>query len=162
MRTETEKVTATLLALAAALAAGPAAAADPAGSAAAATNRAEGPTFEVLLDPPPSAKAGKPASARVVIRSRGPYHVNKDYPLAFDPAEDATAWPVRDRIPLTAGERTPCADQAGESCSIAAPLAFTPAAAGAVRVSGTVRFSVCSAERCLIEKQPLALTVTAR
>ena len=144
-----------------ALAAGPAAAADPAPPAPV-SNRAEGPTFEVLLDPPASAKPGKPASARVVIRSRGPYHVNRDYPLAFEPAEDATAWPARDRIPLSAGERTPCADQAGEACTVAAPLAFTPAAAGAVRVSGTVRFSVCSAERCLIEKQPLALTVTVR
>ena len=45
---------------------------------------------------------------------------------------------------------------------MSAPLGFTAAATGETRLSGTVAFSVCNPDRCLIEKVPLTATVAAR
>ena len=139
------------------------ASASSAPAAAPAGPRAESDTYEVALEPPAAARAGEAATARVVVKARGPYHVNREYPMAFRPDASATATFAGERIPLGEGaERTPCADHPGEACTIAAPLRFTPRAAGEARLAGTVAFSVCNPDRCLIEKVALAATVAAR
>jgi hypothetical protein len=125
--------------------------------------RAESDTYEVALEPPATARAGEPATARVVVKARGPYHVNREYPTSFRPDATATAAFEGERIALGEGaERTPCADHPAEACTIASPLRFTPRAPGPARLAGTVAFSVCNPDRCLIEKVALAATVVAR
>ena len=144
----------------------PAAAAAPTASPAPATPagpRAEGEAYQVALELPATAKAGEAAAARVVVTARGPYHVNRDYPMAFRPDAASTARVPGERVPLGEGAvRTACAAFPGEDCSVSAPLAFTAVVPGATRLSGTVAFSVCNPDRCLIEKVPLAATVDAR
>lgn len=136
------------------------AAAAPVGSPAAA---GEARPFEVSLVPPAVVRRGEAATARVVITAKGAYHVNKDYPLAFRPEPGSTAAFGAERIPLgEKAERTPCAAHAEDACSVAAPLPFTLAAAGPATLAGTVAFSVCTAEICLIEKAPLTMAVVAR
>ena len=125
--------------------------------------QAEGEGYRVVLAAPASARPGERATARVVVTARAPYHVNPDYPMAFRP--DAASAPALTaaRIALTDGAaRTACEDRPGELCAVSAPLPFTAPAAGEARLSGTVAFSVCSAERCLIEKVPLAAEVPVR
>ncbi len=115
------------------------------------------------LEPPAAAKAGAPATALVVVKARGPYHVNREYPMAFRP--DPTSRPAfaSDRVALGDGAvRTACAQFQGEDCAVSAPLGFTAATTGETRLSGTVAFSVCNPDRCLIEKVPLTATVAAR
>jgi hypothetical protein len=117
----------------------------------------------VRLEPPRSAKAGEPSTARVIVAARGPYHVNRDYPMSFRPSDTANAAFDGARVALGKGaERTPCAGEPEEACAVSAPLRFTPRAAGETHIAGTVAFSVCTPERCLIEKVPLSATVTAR
>jgi hypothetical protein len=143
-------------------AAAPSAAA-PATAASKAGPRAESETYDVALQPPASAKVGQPATARVVVTARAPYHVNREYPMAFRPDASATAAFDGERVALGEGaEPTPCTDHPGEACTLSAPLRFTPRAAGEARLAGTVAFSVCNPERCLIEKVALAATVDAR
>ena len=138
----------------------------PTGSPAPAGNpgpRAEGEAYEVALEAPAAAAVGRVTVARVVVTARGPYHVNRDYPMAFRP--DASTRPAfaADRVPLGAGAaRTACKDFPGEDCSVSAPLEFTAAPGGETRLSGTVAFSVCNPDRCLIEKVPLSATVAGR
>jgi hypothetical protein len=125
--------------------------------------RAEGEAFEVGLEPPAGAKVGEAATARVVVKARGPYHVNRDYPMSFRPDTASTAAFDGEKVALGEGaERTPCADHPGEACAVSAPLRFTARTAGEARLAGTVAFSVCNPERCLIEKVPLATTFAAR
>lgn len=125
--------------------------------------RAEGEAFQVALEVPAVASAGGTAEARVVVTARGPYHVNRDYPMAFRPDASTRAAFPSDRVALGAGAvRTACKDFPGEDCSVSAPLAFTAAAAGETRLTGTVAFSVCNPDRCLIEKVPLSATVASR
>jgi hypothetical protein len=53
----------------------------------------------------------------------------------------------------------PCAAGAAEACRARLPIAFTPRTAGPFSVGGTLSFSVCSAEKCLIRKVDLAVPV---
>jgi len=125
--------------------------------------RAEGDAFEVWLEAPGGIRAGDAAIARVVVKARGSYHVNREYPMSFRPAPAATATFQGEKVALGEGaDRTPCADPPGEACTVSAPLRFTAREAGEARVAGTVAFSVCNPERCLIEKVPLSATVAAR
>ena len=113
--------------------------------------------------PPAEVKAGQAATARVVIAATGAFHVNKDYPLAFRPEPGSVAAFGAGRIPLgERAERTPCAAHPEEDCRVAAPLLFTLAARGEATLAGTVAFSVCNPEICLIEKVPLTMAVAAR
>jgi hypothetical protein len=122
----------------------------------------EPPPFEVALQPPAAARAGEAATARVVLRARGGFHVNRDYPMAFRPEPGSVAAFGAERVALGDGaERTPCAAEPEEACAVAAPLAFTLKEPGEARLAGTLAFSVCTKEICRIEKVPLALAVTA-
>jgi hypothetical protein len=120
--------------------------------------RAEAEFWTATLDAPKVFRAGEQAAARVRITARGGYHVNLDYPLAFIPGADATADFASARVALTPSERSPCDGHPGDVCALAADVAFVPRDAAALRVAGTVAFSVCTAERCLIEKAALAVT----
>jgi hypothetical protein len=116
--------------------------------------------FELELEPPLSARAGQAATARVIVRARGGFHVNRDYPMAFRPDPASLAAFGAERVALEAAERTPCAEEPAEACRISAPLRFTVREPGEARLSGTVAFSVCTRELCRIEKVPAALAVT--
>jgi hypothetical protein len=125
--------------------------------------RAEGDAFEVALVPPAGARAGEAAVARVVVKARGRYHVNRDYPMSFRPDPATAAAFGAEKVALGEGaERTPCTDHPAEACSISAPLRFTAYGTGESRLAGTVAFSVCNPERCLIEKVPLGATFAVR
>ena len=64
-----------------------------------------------------------------------------------------------ERVALTAATKTPCAAKAEDSCKVEFPLPLTPEKAGAGKVAGIVAFSVCSEDKCLIEKVPLSLAL---
>ena len=120
--------------------------------------RAEGAFWTASLEAPKRFRAGEPAAARVQLIARGGYHVNLDYPLAFIPAADATADFASARVALSPSERTPCDGHPGDVCTVGADVPLVPRGGSALRVAGTLAFSVCTAERCLIEKAPLAVT----
>lgn len=125
--------------------------------------RVEREAWTVSLEVPAAAPPGGRAMARVVIASRGGYHVTRDYPVSFRPDSSASGALGAAKVALGEGAvRAPCPDEPGEACQLSAPLPFTAAAAGPTRVAGTVAFSVCNADRCLIEKVALAATVARR
>jgi hypothetical protein len=160
-RTRALAATLTALALAACQRPTPAPAPPAAGSPPAGPSEAR--PFEVALVAPAGVRSGQPASARVVVTARGGFHVNRDYPMAFRPEPAWAGAFGGEKVPLGAqAERTPCAGQPEEACAVSAPLPFTLAAPGAATLAGTVAFSVCNAEICLIEKAPLSMAVTAR
>jgi hypothetical protein len=125
--------------------------------------RAGGEAFLVALEPPGAARASAQATARVVVTARGTYHVNRDYPMSFRPDPASTATFPSEKVALGEGAaRTACKDQPDEVCTVSAPLAFTAPDSGEARIAGTVAFSVCNADRCLIEKVPVSAAVPAR
>ncbi|MBL9037240.1 MAG: hypothetical protein JNG84_01875 [Archangium sp.] len=125
--------------------------------------RVEAETYAVTLAPVgpyPPTSAGE---VIVSIEARAGYHVNADYPVKFTTAKDATVTFASPAIPLRdVLHKTPCEKQPTEACAASAKVPFTAGAAGDAVVAGTLAFSVCSAEQCLIEKVPLRLTLSVR
>ena len=129
----------------------------PVRAAAPAAARVEAAAWAVAIDPPTAWCPGKQARASIALEARDGHHVNLEYPTAFRPDGASTAAFASDRIPLVAGSRRPCPGRPGETCAVVLDLPFTARAGPTVRLAGLVAFSVCSADRCLIEKIPLSV-----
>jgi hypothetical protein len=100
-----------------------------------------------------SAKAN---GAVVSIAAKAPLHINPEYPTAFRP-EGGTVKFDGDKVALVAEVKKACAAKADDTCETSSPLKY----AGEVgsEVSGTLQFSVCEPEKCLIEKVKLVAKV---
>lgn len=110
--------------------------------------------FELSLQATGPFAVGKPAEARVVLVAKGDYKVNDQYPfkltLSDAPGLELPAKVVtRDAMTL-------------EKKQGIMKVAFTPKSAGEHALSGRFSFSVCTEERCLIEKRDLTLPVSAK
>lgn len=108
----------------------------------------------------PALKAGQESSAATItVTAISGFHVNPDYPVSFRPEGSEAVKFSGERVALTPGTKTPCAAKAEDACKVEFPLPLTPEKAGAAKVAGIVAFSVCSEDKCLIEKVPLSLAL---
>lgn len=110
--------------------------------------------FVLTLEAPESVDAGKPAEAKVILEAKDPYKVNQEYPIKFALKESS-------------GLTFPSATVGKESVTLepkkaVLKVALTPKAAGKHELAGRLSFSVCTEERCLIEKRELAVPVVVR
>jgi hypothetical protein len=131
----------------------PGAAPAPAPAEAAASGAAKftDPAFDLSLEAPKaSLKAGQAGSVEVLLVAKAPFHVNDKYPIKLKLKET----PGVKYETLTLGK-----DAAKvETMTAVMPVAFTPEA-GKRTVAGTLSFSVCTEDKCLMEKRELALDV---
>lgn len=118
-----------------------------------------GEPYEVKFTSPSPFVAGKESAAVVLVKAGPGLHVNAEYPVAFKPEGSEAVKFAQERMPLTPGTKTPCADNAEDACAVEFALPLTPEKAGPAKVAGVLAFSVCSAEKCLIEKVPLTLAI---
>ncbi len=130
----------------------------PAGVAA--PSRAEAEAWAVALSLPTVVKPGAPAVAQVLVTARAGHHVNLEYPFSFKPSGSVAATFSGERVALKAGEQRACPGRPSEPCEVVFPIPFTPGSASP-RISGTMAFSVCSADRCLIERVVLSSAAPA-
>ncbi|HMR05678.1 MAG TPA: hypothetical protein PKA88_07860 [Polyangiaceae bacterium] len=137
--------------------------AEPQGSQAAAEPKAAAPeakpqarydeaTFALELTAAGTYKAGEAGEVTVVLTAKEPFKCNDKYPykLKLDENEGVKlerAVLTKDAIAL-------------EKQKAVMTVPITPSAPGARRVSGEFSFSVCSDDKCLIEKRKLALDVS--
>lgn len=122
------------------------------------------PAYEVTFAVDGAPVAGAEAQAVARLTARPGYHVNPDYPLSFqpDPADGGARF-AHGRYALKESvEKTACAEAASDTCAVRAKVPFVAGSAGQHVVSGIFAFSVCSPERCLIEKVPVSATFSAR
>jgi len=108
-------------------------------------------TYDLVLRPMGTYSAGKPGSAEIEVSAKGGYHCNDNYPYKFKVAESpgvTFAAPVftKDALKLETGKATMKVD-------------FTPASKGEKTLEGAFSFSLCSADRCLVEKRDLSLKI---
>jgi hypothetical protein len=138
---------------------GPVAATSPASAAAGATDAAPAgvakvtdPAFELSVDAPKAAlKAGQAGSLDVVLVAKAPFHVNDKYPIKLKLKET----PGIKYQNLTVGKESAKV----EHMKAVVPVSFTPESAGKRSVAGQLAFSVCTEDKCLMEKRDLALDV---
>jgi hypothetical protein len=130
-----------------AAAAAPESAAAPAGAA-----KFSDPAFELTLDAPKaSLKAGQPGTVEIVLAAKAPFHVNEKYPIKLKLKE----------TPGVKYENLVIGKDAVklEAMKAVLPVTFTPDAAGKRTVAGQFAFSVCTEDKCLMEKRDLLLDV---
>lgn len=132
-------------------AASPAKTDEPAAAAGKAAYKEE--AFHLSLEAPTVVLAGKEAVFKVILTAQSGYKVNDEYPLKFQFTESVQVRPekatVRKEDAMLEKERAEM------------PLSVTIQSPGKHTVSGKLSFSVCTDERCLIEKRDLSIEVDA-
>jgi hypothetical protein len=129
-----------------------AAAAAAPGATPAAAAKVTDPAFELSLDAPKtSLKAGQPGTVEVVLLAKAPFHVNDKYPIKLKLKET----PGIKYESLVVGKDAAKVEQ----MKAVVPVRFTPDGAGKRSVAGQLAFSVCTEDKCLMEKRDLALDV---
>jgi hypothetical protein len=109
--------------------------------------------FDVSVEAPKSAlKAGQAGSVEVVLSAKAPYHVNDKYPIKLKLKETPG---VKYENLLIGKDAVKL-----EAMKAVMPVSFTPDAAGKKTVAGQFSFSVCTDDKCLMEKRDLLLDVT--
>lgn len=114
---------------------------------------------------PESVSAGERAALKVNVVAKPGFKINDEYPHSFRPETDpAGAQFEAKRYELwnDQTERTACQDKPKDTCAFSATVPFGAGEKGAKRIAGTLAFSVCNPEVCLIEKVPVAVTLQAR
>lgn len=112
-----------------------------------------GASFSAWLQTAGAYEAGKPATVTAVLTARDPYKCNDKYPYKFklDPAGAGVSYPE----PIVRGMQI-----APKRSTMTIP--FIPSQAGPATISGTLYFSVCTDERCLIEQSKLSVSVDVK
>jgi hypothetical protein len=109
--------------------------------------------FNLTLSPPKSVKAGAPAEFTIVLSAQGGYKVNQEYPIKFQFNDEKGVTPQKKIVRKDDGQV--------EKSKATIPLTVTIQSPGKHSISGKLSFSVCTEERCLIEKRDLKLEVDA-
>lgn len=109
--------------------------------------------FSTWLEASSPLPVGSASSFDVVLVAKAPYHTNAEYPHKFK----LNAAPAGLRYP----EEVVKGMQVRPDRSVLR-VPVQAERAGAATVSGTLSFSVCTEERCLVEKRELSLNLEAR
>jgi hypothetical protein len=126
----------------------------PAPEAAAAGSKLSEGSFDLELRPKGTYAAGQQAEAELVLDAKPPYKVNDEYPYKFKLKEAAG---VKFPAPVVGKDLAKLEKQ-----KVTMPVAFTPEAAGKCTLSGQLAFSVCTDDKCLIEKRDVSLVVDVK
>jgi len=117
--------------------------------------RAEGQGFIVEVTPPASSAVGAAATAKVVLKPTGGYHVNKEFPTALTVAPPAG-------VELKKAKQLPADAAKFDDDGAIFDVAFTAKDAGDKRFEATLKFAVCTAESCDPKSEKLAWTVAVK
>lgn len=120
-------------------------------SAKSAPARVQEQHFDVTMTARGPFKIGVLAEAEIVLLALGAYKVNQEYPIKFKLADNAGMdhpAPVvkRDRVKL-------------ESKRAIMTVPFVPRVSGNQSVAGALAFSVCTEQKCVMEKRSLGVPV---
>jgi hypothetical protein len=126
-------------------------------------DRVEKPEYVVAIAGPAQTGPGARSAFAVTVAARGTFHVNHEYPTSFrvDPPPAGVRFP-REKIDRQTGVVLEPCGAGQDACSARMLVPFVAGAAGEARLGGTLAFSVCDDERCLIEKVAVSLPVAIR
>jgi hypothetical protein len=106
--------------------------------------------YSIWLQAPSPVKAGEPVPVEVVLTAKPPYHCNAEYPHKFKLAAAPAG--------LSYSEETVRGMKVTPERSVMA-IPVKADAPGKPTISGTLSFSVCTAERCMVEKRDVSLAL---
>ncbi len=107
--------------------------------------------FELTLVSAGPYKAGQVGQVEIRLSAKQPYHCNDKYPYKFKskPSEGVVF-----EAPIVRTENGKLT-----KTELTLPVRFTPKAAGSTMIEGQFSFSVCTEDRCLVERRDLKLAV---
>lgn len=127
------------------------AAATPAAAHAAPASEYKEAHYNLTIEPKGSYKAGQPGQVQIVLVANAPFHCNDKYPYKFK---------VKDSSGVQYAEKVVRKDAVAlEKHRATMSVGFTPASAGKKTIAGQFLFSVCSADKCLVQRRDLSLDV---
>lgn len=110
--------------------------------------------YKLTLEAAGPYKKGEQGVVKVVLVTKGDFHINEQYPYRFvvqDPPADGVKYPK-------ASLRR--ADGVFSKTTAEMAIPFVVDRTGEVKVGGTFSLSVCTASNCLLDKRPLELPIT--
>ena len=113
----------------------------------------ENANYRALIRPAGACKRDQLCATEVLVEAKGEYHINDKYPYKFK-LEDPPPSGLRYPKPVVGKE-----DAKMDEHQVVLKVPFVSESAGEKKVSGTLSLSVCSAANCLMDKQPLEVTV---
>jgi hypothetical protein len=120
------------------------------GEGLAAASKMSEPNFDLSINPKGAYKAGQAATVEIVLDAKAPFKVNDKYPYKFKVKEGGgvkyPAAVIKEGVKL-------------EKTRAVLSVPFTPESDGKKEIAGRFDFSVCTPERCLIEKRELTLAI---
>jgi hypothetical protein len=137
-------------------AARPASEGEPAANepSAAASDRFKEANFELSIEPKGSYASGQEGKVEIVLQAKEPFHVNDKYPYKFKLRDSAGVKFASNVVKQDAVKL--------EKSRAVMSVAFVPESAGKKQIAGQFSFSVCTDEKCLIEKRELSLGVDVK
>jgi hypothetical protein len=124
---------------------------EPSGPVPAADAKFTESSFDLEIKSKGNYTAGQSGVLEVVLDAKGPYKVNDKYPFKLK-LEDTDGVQYPDKVVKKEAVKL-------EPKRAVMTVKFTPATKGKKRVAGQFAFSICTDERCLIERRDLALDV---
>ena len=110
--------------------------------------------FDLVLQPKGTYASGQAGEAEIVLNAKAPFHVNDKYPYKFK-LKEAPGLKFANRVVAKDAVKL-------EPTRATVPVPFTPESAGKHTVAGQLSFSVCTDDKCMIEKRDLALEIDAK
>jgi hypothetical protein len=114
--------------------------------------------FTLAVAAAPGCKSGQECAMTIKLVTGGGYHVNKEYPYKFIATPGAGLAYLGKTEPTTFSRAAGDFVEQSETAGVMT-VRFKPAAAGDVKVAGKYKLSVCSADQCQIEEEPVELAV---
>ncbi len=122
----------------------------PSGDPLPALARVEDATFHATIDRVDAVYTPQRiGQLRITVAAKPPYHVNAEYPHRFTVDEERG---LRASSRVIAGTALQISSE-----RLVVPLSVTPDHPGEARIAGELKFSVCTDERCVMEKRRLGL-----
>ncbi|MGH1339987.1 MAG: hypothetical protein ACRBN8_00440 [Nannocystales bacterium] len=112
----------------------------------------DAPRFEVHVEAPSKAAAGKETLAKVHVEPQKPWHINTDFPVAL---RIKAPNGVTVEVPKQRKDDAERFDDDG----LVFALPFTPTTDGSKRFAGEVDFAVCGGAACAPETVPVDFTI---
>lgn len=114
-----------------------------------------GTNYQITATPQGPFKVGGDARVDVRLTGRNGYHVNQEYPikLRLDPTQG---------VKLTKTTMVRADASAFEEAQAVFPVGVTPETAGRKALHGTLSFSVCNPQNCLLERQDVSAEFEAQ
>jgi hypothetical protein len=126
--------------------------------------QSKGDEFAVSASVEGTIRPGSEAALVARVEARKGFHINAEYPVNFRPQNNTDGVKFeKERYPLhESAERIPCGKGSEHACELRATVPFTALSPGEQRVAGILAFSVCTEEKCLIEKAPIEVLLSVR